>query len=218
VRRAAFTAAIGMGNSHPGVQPPSQLGVACEFAMPGSLGFSLAEYDLFITIVQVAQSDRGGMVDRAVLYSGALVKTMNWEHGNARSGATHGAGRALSRKRNRGRPASETEGEDREDHRRGFIDEDSSTRIHRRGFIDEDSSTPHEPIFGRGYGFRKGRYGSCSRWPSRARRSRTTIRAAPVRKRSVAARVQKSKGLFRNGSGSLVVRLMVCRAPLAAFS
>jgi hypothetical protein len=208
VRRAAFTAAIGMGNSHPGVQPPSQLGVACEFAMPGSLGFSLAEYDLFITIVQVAQSDRGGMVDRAVLYSGALVKTMNWEHGNARSGATHGAGRALSRKRNRGRPASETEGEDREDHRRGFIDED-----YRRGL-----STPHEPIFGRGYGFRKGRYGSCSRWPSRARRSRTTIRAAPVRKRSVAARVQKSKGLFRNGSGSLVVRLMVCRAPLAAFS
>jgi hypothetical protein len=204
-----------MGNSHPGVQPPSQLGVACEFAMPGSLGFSLAEYDLFITIVQVAQSDRGGMVDRAVLYSGALVKTMNWEHGNARSGSgvvEEAKPRAAS-ERNRG--------EDRETariHRRGFIDEDSSTRIHRRGFIDEDSSTPHEPIFGRGYGFRKGRYGSRSRWPSRARRSRTTIRAAPVRKRSVAARVQKSKGLFRNGSGSLVVRLMVCRAPLAAFS
>jgi hypothetical protein len=214
VRRAAFTAAIGMGNSHPGVQPPSQLGVACEFAMPGSLGFSLAEYDLFITIVQVAQSDRGGMVDRAVLYSGALVKTMNWEHGNARSGATHGAGQRTERVgRCRG---SETEGGQRAKPR------GKTARIHRRGFIDEDYrrglSTPHEPIFGRGYGFRKGRYGSRSRWPSRARRSRTTIRAAPVRKRSVAARVQKSKGLFRNGSGSLVVRLMVCRAPLAAFS
>jgi hypothetical protein len=94
--------------------------------MPGSLGFSLAEYDLFITIVQVAQSDRGGMVDRAVLYSGALVKTMNWEHGNARSGSgvvEEAKPRAASERNRGGRP-------------RGFIDEDSSTRIHRRGFID----------------------------------------------------------------------------------